>query len=214
MRAVVGAAFGRGALAIDVCDQTFDDGALFQQQHAAYGFGGMRGEHRLDPHTRQQLSQLIQSDAVVAQGAQHRAQAAGLGRGAAALVIAAAADAVNAFGQIHHAEVGGESTDEGIGIRQRHRGETAGELVDGVALLTARDRGAAHGFHLLQQFCRNLFGQHVADHRTQPPHVVAQQGVGFGEFEGVADAHQWTRSGVRVTEITQSDRVDAMNSCA
>ena len=50
----VGAALLRRAGAVDVVDQALDDVAFLLQQRTAHGFGGMRGEHRLDAHARQQ----------------------------------------------------------------------------------------------------------------------------------------------------------------
>ena len=56
----------------------------------------------------------------------------------------------------------------------------------GALLRAARDRGAADAFHLGEQRRRTLLGQHFADQRAEPAHVVAQQGVGLGEVELVA----------------------------
>ena len=164
----------------------------------------MRGEHRLDPQPRQQFAQFVEGHAFVAQCAQHCGQSAGLRRIGAALVVATATDAVDAFGQIDHAEVRGEGADEGIGAFHRHRGEAFGQIVDAVALLAALDRGATHGFNLGQQFGRDLFGQHVADHGAQLPHVVAQQGVSLGEFKGVAYAHDCSQWGANRRAYTKA----------
>ena len=183
---VVGATFRRRAGAVDVRDQALDDRAFLQQQRAPHRFGRMRGEHGFHAHPRQQCLQLRQADAVGAQFQQDRLQAARLRRAALALVVAATADAMHALGHVGRAEVRRERTHQGLGIAQRDFGQALRQRIHRLALLAPGDRDAPQCLDLLQEVRRDLLGQHVADHRTQPAHVVAQQGVGLGEVEGFA----------------------------
>ena len=66
----------------------------------------------------------------------------------------------------------------------RHQGDHAGRF----ALQRVLWRAKTFGLHmaaldLRQELLGHLFGQHLADHRAQPAHVVAQRGIGAGEFE-------------------------------
>ena len=183
---LVRALLRRRAGAVDVGHQPLDDSALLEQQRAPHRFRRMRREHRLDAHAPEQVAQLFEGDAIGVQRAQHRLDAARLRCGPGALVVAAAADAVHAFGQVDRAEPGGERAHQRLGVLQRHAGQALGQRIDRLVVFAPRDRGLAHRFDQVEQFRRHLLRQHLPDHRAQAAHVVAQQGVGFGEVEAIA----------------------------
>ena len=171
----------RGTAAVDVGHQPGDDLALLLQQRAAHGLGGVGGEHRLDAQPRQQRRHVLGAGAFVAQLGQYRMQPPGLRRRGFALVVAAAADAVHALGQIDGAEVRGERAHHGLGILEGNARQLVGQFVDRQRGLAPRDRGAAYRLDFFQQFGRPLLGEHVAHQRAEAAHIIAQQGVGVGE---------------------------------
>ena len=85
-----------------------------------------------------------------ASSAEHVAQAAGLRRRAAALVVAAAADAVHALGEVDRLEVGGERAHQVAGVVAVRRSPAPARAVRRPARRVSRraDRGAPHALDL------------------------------------------------------------------
>ena len=113
---------------------------------------------------------------------QHRAQAARLRPLALALVVATAADAMHAFGQVDGLEVGGEGAHQVGGLDQPGRAEDIDQLVHAQAGFAPRDGGATDALDLVQEPGPDLLGQDLADQRTEGADVVAQQLVAGGEI--------------------------------
>ena len=179
----VGAALLRGQVAVDVLDQAAHDLAFLFQQRAADGFSGMGGEHRLHAQPRQQGQHGFSWHALVAQLAQRVFEATGLGRFAQALVVAAAADAVHAFGQVHGLEIAGEGAHQQFGAVQRQRAQAFGHVFKRGAGFAAADGGDAQGFDVVEETGRDLFGQDFTDQGAQALDVLAQQVVGGGQVD-------------------------------
>src|SRR5690606_11011428 len=186
-----GAALHRRARAVDVLDQALDDLALLLQHHPAHRLGGMGGEYRLDPQSRQGGLQLLEADALLAQATQHRLESARLGQFGDPLVVAAATDAVHPFGQVDGAEIRGERAHHQFRVGNRHPPHLFGQGVDRQALFAARDRGAADRLDVGQQGRRDLFREHLAQEGAEAADVVAQERVGVGEFKLVAERDVW-----------------------
>ena len=116
-------------------------------------------------------------------------------------MVAAAADAVHALGQVDRLEVGRERAHQVAGLLQFDAGERPGELGHRRVGLAARDRGAAQALDLGEERRPALLGEDLADQRAEHLHVFAQQRVGRREldhaqrFFGVGrDAVPWTRA--------------------
>jgi len=124
-------------------------------------------------------------------------QAVRLRAGAAGtLVLASAPDAVHAFGDVDHLEVGAEGADQRFGLRRGLALQQAGQRLRRIAGLPTGDGGGAHTLHLGQEGRRDLFGEHVADQGTEPAHVFTEGDIGRSEFEAAGAVH--ARGGVPV----------------
>ena len=105
------------------------------------------------------------------QRGEHSRRLPGCGAVAAALVVAAAADAVHALGQVDRLEVGRERAHQVAGLIQLDVGERRGELVHRRVGLAARDRGAAQRLDLGEEVRPALLGKDLADQRAEHLHV-------------------------------------------
>ena len=105
-------------------------------------------------------------------------------RGNLALVVAAAADAVHPFGEVHRLEVSGEGAYQVAGVVERDAFPAPAPVRPrrGVAFAAA-DRGAAQAFDFLEELRRTLLGEDLADQRAEHVHVFAQQRVGGRELD-------------------------------
>ncbi len=185
-RRIGGALAGR-AHAVEVVDQAGHHQLLFLQQRAAHRFGRVRGEHRLHVDARQPLAQFLRAHPLRLEPAQRIVQAVRLRRvGTVALVVAAAADAVHALGDVDHLEVGAERTHQRLGVARRTPVKLLAQRGRRRIALAARDRGGADGFDLVQELRRHLLGEQVADQRPQSAHVVAQGDIGRGKHDAAA----------------------------
>ncbi len=121
--------FTRRALAVEIVDQAGHHQLLFLQQRAAHRFGRVCGEHWLDIDAWQPLRQFVQANALRLQVLQGILQAIGLRCGGnGALVVAAAADAMHALGDVDHLEVGAERAHHGLGLLRFTPGQAVGQL--------------------------------------------------------------------------------------
>ncbi|MCW0450340.1 hypothetical protein NB706_003174 [Xanthomonas sacchari] len=183
----VGGALARGAQAVEVVDQAGHHQLFLLQQRAPHRLGRVRGEHRLDVDARQPVAQFVDADALRLEPAQGVEQAVRLRRvGAAALVVAAAADAVHALGDVDHLEIGAEGAHQRFGIARCAAGELLAQRGQRRGALAARDRGGADAFDLVEELRRDLFGEQVAHQGAEAAHVVAQGKVGGGEDDAAA----------------------------
>ena len=123
----VGGALAGRALAVQVVDQAGDHQLFFFEQGTAHRFGRMRGEHGFDIDAGQPVGQFLQADALGLELDQRRMQAIGLRRAAGALVIAAAADAMHALGDVDHLEIGAEGPDQGFGVVRLEARQQSGQ---------------------------------------------------------------------------------------
>ncbi|GAE52920.1 3-oxoacyl-(acyl-carrier-protein) synthase [Xanthomonas arboricola pv. pruni str. MAFF 311562] len=185
-RRVGGALVGR-AHAVQVVDQAGDHQLLFFQQRAAHRFGGMRGEHRLHVDPRQPLAEFVQRHALRLEPAQGIVQPVRLRRvGAAALVFAAAADAVHALGDVDHLEISAEGAHQRLGLARLAPGQLLAQRRRRGIALAARNRRGADAFDLIEEFRRDLLGEQVTDQCTKPTHIVAQGKIGGSEHKTAA----------------------------
>ena len=196
----VGGAFAGRACAVEVVDQRRDHDLFLLQQRAPHRLGRVGGEHRLDIDAFQPVAQLVGRDGLALQAQQRIVQALRLWRpGIGALVVAAAADAMHAFGDVDHLEVRAEGTHQRLGVRRLQPVEQRRQRFHRPAVLAPRDRGGAHPLDLLEEGRRNLFGKHVADQRAEATHVVAQGQVRWGEFELAGSVHRHARQEWKAT---------------
>ncbi len=179
----VGLAFMRRALRVEVLDQAAEDHLLFFQQRAPHGLGRMRGEHRLDIELGQPCGDLLEADARVLQPLQHVLQAVRLRGRSGTLVVAPATDAVHALGDVDDLEIRRERAGQlfgGLGRKTVHLGR---ERLGRRAGAAQPDRRRADRLDLGEERVPKLLGQHVADHRPEPTHVLAQRAVGRQEID-------------------------------
>ena len=175
---------------IEALEQVVRDALLLAQQRAAIGFGGMRGEYRLDRQTLDEIERLGERPAVRLQSGDCVLDAAGL-RPLAVLeeVVAAAPDAMHLLGEIDRLEPGGEGPHQVARQRRRPVAHACGELRPGVALAGApTDRGHPVQLHQLEQLLAALLAQDLADQGAERVHIVAQRRVLGGELD-VAAVH-------------------------
>lgn len=185
-RGVAGAFVGR-AHAVQVVDQAGDHQLFFFQQRAPHRLGGMRGEHRLHIDARQPLAEFVQGHALRLEAAQCVMQAIGLRRiGAAALVFAAAADAVHALGDVDHLEIGAERPDQRFGVTRLPSGELFAQRGRWGIAFAPRDGGGAHAFDFIEEFRRHLLGEQITHQCAEPTHIVAQGKIGGSEHKTAA----------------------------
>ncbi len=183
----IGSGLARRALAIQVVHQAGHHQLLFFQQRAAHRFGGVRGEHRFDVDARQPLRQLVQAHALRLQVLQRILQAIGLRSGSTrTLVVAAAADAVHALGDVDHLEVRAECTHHGFGLLRRAPGQAIGQLGQRCLVFAPRDGAGAHVLDIIEERGGNLFDQQVADQCTKAAHIIAKRKIGGSEFDAAA----------------------------
>ena len=188
----VGGQFAGGARAVQPVDQAGHHQLLFLQQRAPHRLGRVRGEDRLHVDARQPAGQFLKGDALRLEAGQRVVQPIGLRpRAAGPLVIPPATDAMDAFGDVHHLEVGAEGADQRLRLRGRLPVQQAGQRLRRLARLAARDRGGAYPFDMGQELRRDLFGQHFPHQRPQAAHVLAQRDVGRSEFEAAGAVHAW-----------------------
>ncbi len=196
----VGGLFARRAGAVQPVDQAGDHQLFLLQQRAPDRLGGMRGEHRLDVDARQPLREFVDAHALRLQSQQHVLQAFRLRLAAVgALVIAAAADAVHALGDVDHLEVRAERADQAFRLRGFQPGQQSRQRLWRRVALAARDRGGAHAFDFIQERGRYLFGQHVADQRAKPAHVFTKRYIGWSELETAGRIHRGGKPDVGVS---------------
>jgi len=100
---------------IDAIDQGADDALLFDEQSAACGFGGVRGHDGHDLDAGEKCPEGVGADALCGEGAQGVLEPASLA-GGRAQGVAAAANAVHAFGQIHQLEIGRKGPHQLAGV--------------------------------------------------------------------------------------------------
>ena len=94
-----------------------------------------------------------------------------------ALVVAAAADAVHALGEVDRLEVGGEGAHQVAGVLELGAGQRLRQLGDRRLAFAAADRGAAQALDLGQELRAALLGEDLADQGADGLDVLAQQGI-------------------------------------
>ncbi|MNV42845.1 hypothetical protein D3C71_1345430 [compost metagenome] len=195
-RGVGGSLTGR-TLAVEVVDQAGDHQLLFFQQRAAHRLGGVRGEHRLDVDARQPVGQLGQGHALRFEIDQCILQSIRLRRGGTGpLVVAATADAMHAFGDVHHLEIGAEGTHHRFGARRRQAGQGIVEIGQGSVAFAAGDGARAHLFHIIEKLRGHLLGEQVADQCAKSAYVVAQGNIGSGKDDAATVLVHLRRTGL------------------
>ncbi len=193
----IGGRFTRGALAVEVVDQAGHHQLLFFQQRAAHRFGRVRSEHRLDVDPRQPLGKLVQGDALRFEIDQCVLQAIGLRRGGTGtLVVAAAANAVHALGDVHHLEIGTERTHHRFGARRRQAGQRIVEIGQGSVAFAAGDGARTHLFHIIEKLRGDLLGEQVADQCAESAYIVTQGNIGSGKNDAASVLVHLRRTGL------------------
>ena len=141
-----GALFIGRARRIQPLHQQAADHLLLFEQRAPRRFGGVRGEHGLDPQPLEEGGDLGRRDAGGSEPKGRALETAFLRIARVAQVVAPAADAVNPFGEIDDLEVGGERADQRFGIARRQRAHQRVQLVVGPG-----DRGVPDALHELEE---------------------------------------------------------------
>jgi len=133
----------------------------------------MGREHRLETQAAEDGARSACVEAGVAQAADGVEEAAGLRR-AGAQVVAAAPQAVDAFGQVDDLEVGREGAHQGLGVVRRASGERGLERRRGVGVaFAAADGGHARGLDVAEEGVAALLAQDLAHQGSERAHVVA-----------------------------------------
>ena len=171
------ARFGRRARQAEPAEQQLRDLLLLAQDRAPRRFGGMRGEHRLDPDLDHQAADFVEREPLRLEPRDGFDDAARLRR-AFVQILAAAADAMHLLRHVDHLEPQRERAHQVARLRGRNVARAGRELAGALgAAVAPRDRGLPILLDGFEQGVAALLADHFADQRAEHVHVFAQLGV-------------------------------------
>ena len=169
-----GALLERRQRRIEPLDHQVGDLLLLAEHRPARGLGRMRREHGIDRDARQQFEHFRGVEARRLQAVHAVADAAGLRPVAVGKVLAPAAHAVHALGQVHDLEPGAECADQVARLGRLAARGSRDEVHRAAGIAAApRDCRDAIAFDALEQLIAALVAQHVADQPAEGVHVLA-----------------------------------------
>lgn len=169
--------FGRHGALVEALDQHSRDALLLAEDRAPDGLGGVGGEHGLDQQTLEGLLDLFPLDARGGQGLEDGPDAAGL-RFTVAEPVHSPADAVDALGHVHEAEVGGEGPDDLVAQVLIEPVEEADQLLLGLlAAAPPAAREQARALHGGEELLIAQLLEEPAEQLAEPANVPAQREV-------------------------------------
>ncbi len=140
----------------------------------------------------------------------HIVQTIRLRRRARAFVIAAAADAMHALGDIHDLEIGRECACQVFGELRIEARHFARQRIRRRARAAQADRRRANRFDLGEERMPKLLGEQIADHCAEPAHIFAQRPVVRQKIDFAA----FVQDGTRIVVRSRPHGANVPRSCA